>query len=101
MRQKTITGDKAETRFVVGKNGESSSSITMGQPAVMKFNATDDGIAAVLPATGGASKATSLLFGVAAETIAANATGHFQCEGFCRTTAITKNTRAATTDSWT
>lgn len=101
MINKTINGDRPETVFVVFKNGESSSSIPAGTPVCLVLNTTDDGIACVLPATGAGSKATTLLFGVAKEAVAASTYGKAQVYGFSTANILTRATRAASSDSWT
>ena len=82
MRIKAV-GNKADHILGVVKNEESTAAIPAGAPVVLLmgqtgplgWNGTDDGIAVCLPKTAGASKATSLLYGIATASIANLALG--------------------------
>lgn len=95
-----IQKDKPEAKFLTVLNDEASSSIALGNPVALKLDATDDGMAVVLPVTATATKAPVLNYGVATEAIAAGARGRVQIFGFCRNAVIVRATRAATSDAW-
>lgn len=95
-------GNKPESLEIPVINGETSE-VEPGTPVCFKFDATDDGIEVVLPATAGAAKADTLLAGIVVEKnlpITLPKTGLAQVYGYCRVTKIVRQTRAATTDSF-
>lgn len=100
MLTKGLNADKPEQVFLTAKNAESSSSIAAGNNVALVMNATDDGLAIVLPATAAAAKTPALFYGVATGAIAAGATGKVQVFGFCRNAVVLRATRAASTDVW-
>lgn len=100
MNTKLIAGDKPETVFLRVKNAESSSSIAQGNAVVLVMNATDDGLAVVLPATAAATKTGTLGYGVATGAITAGSLGDVQVFGFCRNAVVVKRTRSATDAVW-
>ena len=99
MRFKQV-GNKVDIVAVVVKNAEASVAIPAGSPLALELNATNDGLAVVLPATAIANGYGGL-FGVALGSIANGAYGEAQVFGFCQNVVVLSNTRAATTDSWT
>jgi hypothetical protein len=99
MRNSKI-GNVVEQVFLNVKSGEASSSIPKGTPVVLELNGTDDGLAVVLPATGGTAFCAAA-FGVTTAALAAGATGQVQAFGFNRYSIIRRGTRAASSDSWT
>jgi hypothetical protein len=96
-----MVGNKADVVRNPVKNAESSSTISKGRPCVLAINGTDDGLAVVLPATAGAAKSNSLLYGIALDDILAGKIGEVVVFGISRYTIITRMTRAASSDSWT
>jgi len=93
--------NKPERGTVRIKNAEASATINAGQPVCLVMNGTDDGLAVVLPGTGGATKAHSLFFGVATENIATGNFGNSMVYGFHPAAVFYRGqTRAASTDSW-
>ena len=100
MRFKRV-GNKNDTVSLVVKSAESSATIPRGNPVCLVSNGTDDGLAVVLPTTGGAAKATSLAFGVTLSAINPSAYGEVQVYGFCRAAKYSRaRTRAASTDAY-
>lgn len=89
-----------EAMMVPVKNAESSASIPLGSPVCLVLNGTNDGLAVVLPSTGGAIKAHSLFYGIASEVITAGAYGETVISGFNNYVRILRQTRAASTDAW-
>lgn len=100
MNSKLLNSDKPETVSFLAKNAESSSTINQGNPVCFVMNATDDGLAVVLPATAAAAKCPKLLTGVALEAIAAGAKGRIQCFGFCTKSVVVRATRSASDADW-
>lgn len=83
------------------KNAEASASIPRGTPVVLVLNATDDGLAVVLPSTAGAALSFNARLGVATTGLIANAIGEAIAFGYVAYALITRMTRAASSDSWT
>jgi hypothetical protein len=102
MRIKQIAGNNSAETIILGvKSAEASVTIPKGSPVCLNANATDDGLAVVLPSNA-AAKAHALMFGVAVADITAGAPGEVQVFGYCRYAIVRTNTRATatTTDSW-
>lgn len=95
-----VIGNKPFSDRVNVRNAESSSSIPAGSPVCLVISGTDDGFAVVLPATGAAAKATTLFFGVADRTMAANDYGMTTVFGWCNRGIFVQQSRAASTDSY-
>lgn len=100
MRAK-FAGNKRDSVILNFKNAEASASIPRGTPVILVLNATDDGLACVLPSTAGAALSFNARFGVATETVAATLVSEAICFGYVQYALITRMTRAASTDSWT
>lgn len=79
-------------------NGESSSSITAGEPVVL--SASDNGAKVVLPATAGATVSTPLFAGIAAKTTTVGNAVEIVAGGYCAKAKFVVRTRAASTDSF-
>lgn len=92
-------GRAVDQVFVNVKSAEASATIARGGPVCLALNATDDGLAVVLPGTT-AGQSNSLVFGVAQNAIAAGAISEVQAYGFANYGVIRRQTRAASTDSW-
>lgn len=90
----------AERVLVRVRSAESSATIPAGAPCCYVFNATNDGVDVVLPATGAAAKAYTLFAGVAPLAIAAGQQGDTIIFGFCQNLRLVRATRAASTDAW-
>lgn len=73
MRLPTL-GAKYQTAIVQVKNADTAV-IPNGTPVCLAFNGTDDGLAVVLPSTGGTAKATTLFAGVVEFTGTSAGTG--------------------------
>lgn len=99
MRMKTV-GNKRDMTAIVIKSAEASATIAAGAPVCFAMNGTDDGLAVVLPGTGGAVKTTSFAAGVALSSIVAGGYGESQVFGFCPNIILRRQTRAATTDAF-
>jgi hypothetical protein len=100
MTSKTLGNNKAEAVYLSCKSAESSASIPRGTPVALVMNATNDGLAVVLPSTATATKAEVLAFGVTPAAIAAGNFGKVQAYGFCRNAVLVKRTRSATDADW-
>lgn len=101
MRYKQIAGNSSAEKIVLGvRSAESSASIPAGSPVCLNMNATNDGLAVILPSNS-AAKTHALFFGVAVDAISAGSTGEVTVFGFVKTMKILLGTRAASTDSWT
>lgn len=100
MRAK-YAGNLADKIIVTIKNAEASASIPRGTPVIMVLNATDDGLAVVLPATAGAALSFNARLGVTTTTLTAGQTGESIAFGYVQYALVTRMTRAASTDSWT
>ena len=79
-------------------NGESSSSITAGEPVVL--SASDNGAKVVLPATGGVTQATPLFAGIAVKTTTPGNAVEIVGAGYVAKAKFLVRTRAASTDSF-
>lgn len=90
----------AETLAIRVRNAESSATIPAGSPVCFVFNGTNDGVDVVLPATGGAARATSLFAGVTPLAVAAGALADTIVYGFVNNLRLVRATRAASTDAW-
>ncbi len=103
MQTKTLLGrGTPETRAIVVTNGESAE-ITIGTPVCFAMDGTDNGSKVVLPSTGAAAKAHTLVAGIISEKNLPTKlpkSGLVQTYGYCPTTKLVRQTRAATTDSW-
>src|SRR4051812_24381 len=99
MRMKQV-GNKRDIVAIVVKNAEASATIPVGSPLCFVMNGTDDGLGVVLPGTGGAVKATSLMAGVALTSMLAGGYGESQVFGFCQNVVLRRQTRAASTDAF-
>lgn len=99
MRYKTV-GNKRDLIAVVIKNAEVSATIPQGSPVTLICNGTEDGIAVVLPGTAGDAKNGAFKYGVCLRDLTVGVYGEAQVFGFNDYTLITRNTRAATSDSW-
>ena len=97
MRAKYV-GNKGDKVFMICKN-EDTVSIPVGSPVCLALNATDDGLAVILPSTT-ASLAHGGLFGVTTKTLAVNDYGEVQVFGFCQEIILLTGTRATSTDSF-
>lgn len=95
-----IPKDKPERHFVFIQNDESSASIAAGSLACFAMDGTDDGVDAVKPTSSTAAKASGFFAGVATKAIAAGDRGLVQCYGLVNSLTITRQTRAASSDSY-
>lgn len=94
MKSPTIQ-NKAEQVFILVKN-DHTSAITRGQPCCFVADGTEDGLAVVPAATGGAAKATSLFAGIVVDdSLAQNEKGLAQVFGYNGYTVVTRQTRSA------
>lgn len=102
MRFAQLVGPNAPAEEAVVRilNGETSATMLEGAPACYIFNGTDDGVRAVLPNTGTASRAHSLFAGVVGANIPAGAFGPAIVFGYANTIRLVRATRAASTDAW-
>ncbi len=100
MRIKT-NGGKLDTQFVAIKNAEASASIPNGTPVMLAVNATDDGLAVVLP-SGAALRAHAFAFGVYSgnSSLIAGDVGYAQVFGFCRKAVVLLQTRSDNSASY-
>lgn len=94
-------GNKADIIAVNIKNAEASATIPRGTPVILVLNATDDGLAVVLPSTAGAALSFNARLGVATAAITATQYGEAIAFGYVAYALITRMTRAASSDSWT
>lgn len=99
MRFQTL-GNKPTFVSDFAKNGEASASITFGQPVVLKFNATDDGLAVVLPSSSSAAKANAFFYGVAMETLTPGQIGNAVRSGYCRYAILLRQSRTSASTDW-
>jgi hypothetical protein len=99
MRFKSV-GNKQDIVGVVVHNAEASATIPGGTPVCFVMNATGDGLDVVLPATGGAAKATSFAAGIALKTMLAGDYGEAQVWGFCQNVVLLRQTRSDSTGDW-
>lgn len=96
-------GDKNSQFVATVINGETTNAIPVGTPVAYVMNGTNDGYAVVLPATAGASKATTFFAGIYAgpqSSLAAGAIGDVVFGGIVTNALITLQTRATSTDSF-
>jgi hypothetical protein len=105
MRIKTV-GNKNDIMAVVFRNADTAA-IPAGSPICLVINGTNDGLDAVLPSTGGASKAHAFAYGAAISpvgpslaSIPANGFGEAQIFGFNGGVVLTRQTRSASSVSW-
>lgn len=105
MRMKQV-GNKADLFAVVVRNADTVT-IPLGTPVCLNMNGTNDGLDVVLPSTGGASKAHAFAYGVVIspatpnqQGILTNQYGEAQIFGFVNTCVLTRQTRAASTNTW-
>lgn len=96
MRLQTM-GDKAN---FIGLDVKAAEAIKQGQITCLEVDGTDDGLSVALPSTANAHHAYAYAFGVARADIASGNIGEVVCFGFCRKVMVRKNTRAASSDSW-
>jgi hypothetical protein len=100
--QAKIIGNKPERLSIPVINTETAE-IEVGVPVVFAANGTDDGVAVCLPASKTAAYADTLFAGIVVEKnlpIVLPKTGKAQVYGVCPTSRICRQTRAATTDSF-
>lgn len=95
MRIKTV-GNLGDKVICVAKSAEASASIPIGTPVALVMNATEDGLAVVLPSTSSAAKIVAFRYGVAVQDIAAGQVGEVQLFGVCPNVKLTLQTRANT-----
>lgn len=93
-------GDKREFISTRVRNAEASATISRGMPVVLAINATEDGLAVVLPSSKNAAQAILFKFGVALDDITAGQLGNVQNWGVCNYVALVRQTRGASTDVW-
>jgi len=79
-------------------NGESSSTITAGEPVIL--SASDNGAKVVLPATAGVTKSTPLFAGIAVKTTTPGNAVEIVAGGYVAKAKFLVRTRAASTDSF-
>ncbi len=99
MKYQTL-GDKPNFLDVNVRNDEASATLTRGQPVCYAIDATEDGLAVVLPATALAATAQSLFAGVLLQDLTTNRIGNARVFGVAPYTIVTRATRAASSDSW-
>lgn len=95
MRTQTL-GDKRDFIAARVRNAEATATIPRGTPVALVLNATEDGLAVVLPSTAGAAKCTAVRFGVALDDILAGQLGEVQSYGLCNYVILVVNSRANT-----
>jgi hypothetical protein len=97
-----MIGSKAFTESINFRSAEASASIPPGTPICFVMNATEDGFAAVLPSTAGATKCPSFFGGINASPIAVvpNAYGAAMVWGLCNYALVAQQSRAASTDNY-
>ena len=105
MRAKYV-GNKSDQIIVNIKNAEASATIPLGAPVMYNLSATaatqasDDGLAVVLPSTAAVAK-YQLCAGVnTSYNLAVNYMGESLIYGYCPATLVKLTTRAASTDTW-
>lgn len=101
MRFAQLTKDKVEKVFIQVRNDESSADLAAGTLVCFTMDATRDGLDVVGVNTGGAAKSTSLFAGVLPRAIVNARYGISQVYGYVNSVKHIKNTRAASTDSYT
>jgi hypothetical protein len=102
MSQSQLITDKAQNTKEIVRNDESAT-IPVGTPVAYVFDATDDGLAVVLPSTAGAAKAHTLFAGIVVDNALPTdlpKLGRVLRHGLCRVTKVMMQTRAASTDSF-
>lgn len=93
-------GNAPERRITQVRNDEASVTIGVGRPFCFNVDGTRNCQDVVLPGTAGAALATSLFAGIAAEDIEPGTFGAGIAGGFCQYALVTRQVRAATTDSF-
>lgn len=96
----TTLGDKRNFVGVNVRNAEASATISAGVVTILNINATDDGLAVILPISSTAAKIGAFQYGIATRDIIAGKIGEVLCQGIFDATAIVHATRAASTDSY-
>lgn len=96
----TQLGTKPDNYKVMVQNADTVT-IAPGTPVFLAFNATADGVAVVLPSTGGSTKA-NFLYGVYAEGIPLPVNDYGQCQvwGMVNSAVVIGQTRSASTANW-
>ena len=94
-----MAGNKNDICAIVIRNAEASANIPVGTPVLFAMNGTNDGLDVVLPATGGAAKA-SFAAGVALNTLTAGQYGEAMVFGFVQNIVLLRQTRSASTADW-
>lgn len=93
-------GTKPDNYRVMVQNADTVT-IAPGTPVFLNLNGTVDGVAVVLPSTGGATKA-NYLYGVYAEGIPLPVNDYGQCQvwGMVNSSVVIGQTRSASTANW-
>jgi hypothetical protein len=92
------TGPERSTSII--RNAETSTTIGIGRPVCFNANGTRTAYDVVLPGTAGAALATTFFTGIASEDILPGEIGPAVVAGFCPYALITRQVRAASTDSF-
>jgi len=90
-------GNNPEKVFQRVISAEASLTIPRGAPVCLVMNATNDGLAVVLPRTGGQAKINAFSFGVALDDIVAGALGEVQTYGVCNYVRLCLQSRSQST----
>ncbi len=93
------TGNAPARVTFQAKSDEASATIPVGSPVCFQFDATDDGLAVILP-SGSAPKSHALGFGVAVSQFTPGGNGRVQTYGFVRNAVILLQTRTASGESF-
>lgn len=96
-----VAGNLGDKVIVNCKSAEASATIPRGTPVIAVLNATNDGLAVVLPSTAGAALSFMGKLGVATESMAPGDVSQAIAYGYVQYALITRMTRAASSDSWT
>lgn len=98
-----VLGAKYQTVVVQVKNADTVA-LPNGTPVCFVYNGTDDGLAVVLPNTGGAAKATTLFAGVVefsgSTSLPVSSVGDAFFFGMVTNARVLVTTRAATNANW-
>lgn len=88
-----------EQVYIIVKN-DNAATIVRGTPVYFVMDGTDDGLAVDNPSVGGATKATSFFAGLIPRDLPSGEEGLSQVYGMVDALLLTRQTRAASTDSY-
>ena len=101
MNSHTI-GTRAFKEFLNFRSDEASAEIPPGTPVIFSIDAVEDGFAAYLPSSAGASKSPELFAGIynGPGNLLPGVASKAQVFGICDYAVVVQQSRAATTDSY-